>query len=139
MANKIKQKTKNKEIYYYRPDLQKFNREYNGFKSIDNVSKELISIFTEIKDMSLNKNDSRNVYIQRDSNTYNYVVVDFNNNDYIYGMLISSSNDVYPSIEQEGSQLVSNTNQLKMKAHDGKLRDTDVMNTEQILRLVQSI
>lgn len=40
---------------------------------------------------------------------------------------------------QEGSELVSNTNQLKMKAHDGKLRDTDVMNTEQILRLVQSI
>ena len=103
MANKIKQKTKNKEIYYYRPDLQKFNREYDGFKSIDNVSKELISIFKEIKDMSLNKNDSRNVYIQRDSNTYNYVVVDFNNDDYIYGMLISSSNDVYPSIEQEGS------------------------------------
>ena len=26
MANKIKQKTKNKEIYCYRPDLQKFNR-----------------------------------------------------------------------------------------------------------------
>jgi len=25
---------------------------------------------------------------------------------------------------------------FKMKAHDGKLRDTDVMNTEQILRLV---
>ena len=40
---------------------------------------------------------------------------------------------------QEGSELVSNTNQLKMKANDGKLRDTDVMNTEQILRLVQSI
>lgn len=42
-------------------------------------------------------------------------------------------------LNQEGSELVSNTNQLKMKAHDGKLRDTDVMNTEQILRLVQSI
>ncbi len=42
-------------------------------------------------------------------------------------------------LNQEGSQLVSDTNQLKMKAHDGKLRDTDVMNTEQILRLVQSI
>ena len=40
---------------------------------------------------------------------------------------------------QEGSELVSNTNQLKMKAHDGKLRDTDVMNVEQILRLIQSI
>lgn len=42
-------------------------------------------------------------------------------------------------LKEEGSQLVSNTNQLKMQANDGKLRDTDVMNTEQILRLVQSI
>lgn len=42
-------------------------------------------------------------------------------------------------LNQEEGELVSNTNQLKMKAHDGKLRDTDVMNTEQILRLVQSI
>ncbi len=42
-------------------------------------------------------------------------------------------------LNQEGSELVSNTNQLKMKAYDGKLRDTDVMNTEQILRLVQSV
>ncbi len=40
---------------------------------------------------------------------------------------------------QEGSELVSNTNQFKMKAYDGKLRDTDVMTTEQILRLIQSI
>lgn len=40
---------------------------------------------------------------------------------------------------EEGSQLVSNTNQLKMKAYDGKLRNTDVMNTEQVLRLIQSI
>lgn len=40
---------------------------------------------------------------------------------------------------QEGSELVSNTNQLKMKAYDGKLRDTDVMTTEQVLRLIQSV
>ncbi len=40
---------------------------------------------------------------------------------------------------QEGSQLVSNTNQLKMKSADGKYYKTDVMNTEQILRLIQSI
>lgn len=39
----------------------------------------------------------------------------------------------------EGSELVSNTNQLKMQAYDGKFRETDVMDTEQILRLVQSI
>ena len=42
-------------------------------------------------------------------------------------------------LNQEGSQLVSDTNQLKMKSADGKYYNTDVMNTEQILRLVQSI
>ena len=42
-------------------------------------------------------------------------------------------------LNEEGSELVSNTNQLKMKAYDGKLRNTDVMNTEQVLRLIQSI
>ena len=42
-------------------------------------------------------------------------------------------------LNEEGSELVSNTNQLKMRAYDGKLRDTDVMNTEQVLRLIQSI
>ena len=42
-------------------------------------------------------------------------------------------------LNKEGSQLVTNCYQLKMKANDGKLRDTDVMSTEQILRLIQSI
>ena len=42
-------------------------------------------------------------------------------------------------LNKEGSELVTNCYQLKMQAYDGKLRDTDVMNTEQILRLVQSI
>lgn len=40
---------------------------------------------------------------------------------------------------QEGSELVSDTNQLKMKSVDGKYYNTDVMNTEQVLRLIQSI
>lgn len=39
----------------------------------------------------------------------------------------------------EGSQLVSVTNQLKMKAADGKNYLTDVADNEQILRLIQSI
>ena len=42
-------------------------------------------------------------------------------------------------LNKEGSELVTNCYQLKMEAYDGKLRDTDVMNTEQILRLIQSI
>lgn len=40
---------------------------------------------------------------------------------------------------QEGSELVSNTNQLKMQSSDGKYYNTDVMNIEQVLRLIQSI
>ena len=35
-------------------------------------------------------------------------------------------------LNSEGSELVSNTNRLKMKAKDGKFRDTDVLNTEGI-------
>ena len=42
-------------------------------------------------------------------------------------------------LSDEGSQLVSVANQLKMEAFDGKMRPTDVMDTEQILRLIQSI
>ena len=42
-------------------------------------------------------------------------------------------------LNKEGSELVTNCYQLKMEAYDGKLRDTDVMTTEQILRLIQSI
>ena len=39
----------------------------------------------------------------------------------------------------EGSEVVSITNQKKMRTPDGKLRLTDVVDTEQIMRLVQSI
>ncbi|MCL2072402.1 MAG: hypothetical protein FWH18_00615 [Marinilabiliaceae bacterium] len=40
---------------------------------------------------------------------------------------------------QHNNELVSNTNQLKLLAADGKYYKTDVADTEQILRLVQSI
>ena len=40
---------------------------------------------------------------------------------------------------EEGSELVSNTNQLKMKAKDGKRYLTDVLDTEGIFRLIESI
>ena len=42
-------------------------------------------------------------------------------------------------LQQEGSQLSQKLGQLKMLAEDGKLRMTDVADTEQILRLIQSI
>jgi len=42
-------------------------------------------------------------------------------------------------LTSEESQLVSVTTQLKLQASDGKRYKTDVMDTEQILRLIQSI
>lgn len=40
---------------------------------------------------------------------------------------------------KEGNETVTNCNQLKLEAEDGKLRLTDVGNVEQIFRLIQSI
>ena len=40
---------------------------------------------------------------------------------------------------KEGSELVTNCNQLKMQSSDGKYYKTDVADTEQLLRLIQSV
>ena len=42
-------------------------------------------------------------------------------------------------LKTEGSELVTNCNRLKLIAQDGKLRETDVLDTKGILRLIQSI
>lgn len=42
-------------------------------------------------------------------------------------------------LKKEGSQLPTNCSQLKLKADDGKSYKTDVANTEQLLRIIQSI
>ena len=42
-------------------------------------------------------------------------------------------------LNTEGSELVSNTNQLKLRAQDGKMRETDVLDTKGIFRLIESI
>ena len=42
-------------------------------------------------------------------------------------------------LAKEGNETVTNCYQLKMKAYDGKMRLTDVADTEQLFRLIQSI
>ncbi len=42
-------------------------------------------------------------------------------------------------LKKEGNETVTNCHGLKMKAADGKMRVTDVADTEQLLRLIQSI
>ena len=47
--------------------------------------------------------------------------------------------DLKRKLIEEGSQLYENIVQLKMKAKDGKLRETDTLNTEGIFRLIESV
>ncbi len=42
-------------------------------------------------------------------------------------------------LKKEGNETATNCSQLKIRAHDGKMRLTDVASTEQMFRLIQSI
>lgn len=48
-------------------------------------------------------------------------------------------NKLKQRLKDEGSELVTNCHRLKLVAQDGKLRETDVLDTKGILRLIQSI
>jgi len=48
-------------------------------------------------------------------------------------------NKLKERLKNEGNQTVTNCHQLKMLAADGKMRKTDVSDTEQLFRLIQSI
>ncbi len=48
-------------------------------------------------------------------------------------------NDLKSKLVKEGSEVSDKIGQLKMKAPDGKMRLTDVADTEQIFRLIQSV
>ncbi len=48
-------------------------------------------------------------------------------------------NKLAQRLREEGSEVVTKCHQLKMEAPDGKMRLTDVADTETILRLIQSI
>jgi len=48
-------------------------------------------------------------------------------------------NKLKQRLKEEGNETVTNCHQLKMQAADGKMRLTDVADTEQLFRLIQSI
>lgn len=63
----------------------------------------------------------------------------------VVGILTDSSNlnnywkVLKNRLKKEGSQLVTNCNQLKMESSDGKFYKTDVADTQQLFRLIQSV
>ena len=48
-------------------------------------------------------------------------------------------NKLKQRLKEEGNETVTNCHQLKLLASDGKMRMTDVADTEQLFRLIQSI
>ena len=48
-------------------------------------------------------------------------------------------NKLKQRLQEEGNETVTNCHQLKMAAKDGKMRLTDVADTEQVLRIIQSV
>ncbi len=47
--------------------------------------------------------------------------------------------DLKSKLKKEGSELSEKIGHLKMFAEDGKMRETDIADTEQLFRLIQSI
>lgn len=110
----MKANTKKKEIYFYKPILQKYDKPTNSFKLVNNITEELKNIFGKIQKLSLDKNSENNIYVKRENNTYNYISIKFFNDSYIYGQIICSANDIYPSLEEQGK-----LSPLKEKLPDG--------------------
>lgn len=75
----------------------------------------------------------------KDEEKYYISIVD------IVGVLAESKNPtVYwrvlkKRLKDEGNETVTNCNGLKMRAADGKMRLTDIADTEQLLRIIQSV
>lgn len=85
-----------------------------------------------------NKNQIRTLWDNEQEKWY-FSIID------VIQVLIDSNNsrrywsDLKIKLKTEGSQLYEKIVQLKMEAPDGKMRATDVADTEQLLRIIQSI
>ena len=94
------------------------------------TKKELIKVFDERK--------VRTVWDDKEEKWY-FSIVD------VVAVLTDSENPqtywrvLKNRLKKEGNETVTNCNALKLRAADGKMRMTDVADTEQLFRLIQSI
>ena len=94
------------------------------------TKKELIKVFEERK--------VRTVWDDKEEKWY-FSIVD------VVAVLTDSENPqtywrvLKNRLKKEGNETVTNCNALKLRAADGKMRMTDVADTEQLFRLIQSI
>ena len=94
------------------------------------MKKEAIKIFEERKVRTMWDEENEKWYLS---------IVD------VVGILTDSPNPnnywkvLKHRLLKEGNQTVTNCNRLKLEAEDGRMRLTDVADTEQLFRLIQSI
>ena len=94
-----------------------------------------------MSDIKLFENKKIRVVYDEEKEDYWFSVVDVCN---ILAMSSSRDEGAYwrklkQRLKLEGSQIVTNCHGIKMIAKDGKLRETDALDTKGILRLIQSI
>ena len=111
------------------PIVQKFYKEV--FQYMDNNKLDTITNLFEGKEI-------RSIW-DSEKEEYFFSVVD------VISALTDSNiprnywSDLKRKLTEEGSQLYENIVQLKMLANDGKMRETDALDTKGILRLIESI
>ena len=97
------------------------------------TKKEIIKLFEERK--------VRTVWDDKEEKWY-FSIVDVtavltDSKDYITAR--KYWNKLKQRLKEEGNETVTNCHQLKLRAADGKMRLTDVADTEQLFRLIQSV
>ena len=103
---------------------------YNYSKQLQMTQKESIRLFEERKVRAIWDDEQEEWY---------FSIVD------VISILTDSPNPrkywsvLKTRLKREGSELTTNCSQLKMQAADGKKYLTDVANTEQLFRLIQSV
>ena len=103
---------------------------YNYSKQLQMTQKESIRLFEERKVRAIWDDEQEEWY---------FSIVD------VISILTDSPNPrkywsvLKTRLKKEGSELTTNCSQLKMQAADGKKYLTDVANTEQLFRLIQSV
>jgi len=111
------------------------------------LDKKIINGFYQVRNLTMTKETAIKLFQDHkvrtqwneDEEKWYFSIID------VIAILIGSTrprkywNDLKNKLNKEGSELSEIIGQLKMKAEDGKMRKTDVANTEQLFRLIQSI
>ena len=120
----------NRKLLNYGYTKFSFTFVYNYSKQLQMTQKESIRLFEERKVRAIWDDEQEEWY---------FSIVD------VISILTDSPNPrkywsvLKTRLKREGSELTTNCSQLKMQAADGKKYLTDVANTEQLFRLIQSV